>query len=315
MALTDLTERLYDLRRDRSCGYEKPYKPALLLSLMDLVEKGEFSDNRILLTDELIDRYRDYIQIVGGPEDTARIQYPFWHLCGDGIWTILDDNGQLLYHSGKTSSNAPSVKQLRASMSHAQLDKELFHYLQQPVERAVLRNAIISRYFPSQRSLIEAMSSEFLHRQPRAAEESEKYESDPARSQAFAKTIKQVYDFRCAACGIRVRFRDLALVDACHLIPFSESFNDHPTNGIALCKNHHWAMDRHLIAPTLSEINFIWQSSPLLDDRIDGQRPLVQLQGKKLLLPRERKFYPSSKSIAWRAERLVSELQDQGKRK
>jgi len=31
---------------------------------------------------------------------------------------------------------------------------------------------------------------------------------------------------------------------ATHLIPFSESRNDHPTNGLALCKNHHWAMDR-----------------------------------------------------------------------
>ncbi|NEZ04286.1 hypothetical protein G4Y73_09030 [Wenzhouxiangella sp. XN201] len=306
MALTDLTERLYDLRRDRSSGYEKPYKPALLLSLIDLVEKGEFSGNRILLTDELIGRYRDYIQVVGGPEDTARIQYPFWHLCGDGIWTILDSNSQPLYRPGENANKAPSVTGLRASMSHAELDEELFNYLQRSVERAVLRNAIISRYFPSQRSLIEVMSSEFLHRQPRAAEAPARYESDPARSQAFAKTIKQVYDFRCAACGIRVRFRDLALVDACHLIPFSESYNDHPTNGIALCKNHHWAMDRHLIAPTLLESDLVWHSSPLLDDRIDGQRPLVQLQGKKLLLPREKKFYPSSEAIAWRAERLAS---------
>ncbi len=26
---------------------------------------------------------------------------------------------------------------------------------------------------------------------------------------------------------------------ATHLIPFSESRNNHPTNGLALCKNHH----------------------------------------------------------------------------
>ena len=307
MALTDLTERLYDLRRDRSSGYEKPYKPALLLSLIDLIEKGEFSDNRILVTDELIDRYRGYIQIVGGADDTARIQYPFWHLCGDGIWTILDANGQPLYRPSENSSNAPSVKQLRASMSHAELEKELFHYIQQPVERAVLRNAIISRYFASQRKLLNASSQEFVHRQAKAAETPAQYEKDPARSQAFARIIKQVYDFRCAACGIRVRFRDLTLVEACHLIPFSERFNDHPTNGIALCKNHHWALDSRLISPAEIDGKLVWMPSPLLDDRIEGQRPLVQLDGKNVLLPSERKFHPDEESVAWRVERLLRE--------
>jgi len=39
------------------------------------------------------------------------------------------------------------------------------------------------------------------------------------------------------------------LPKAAHLIPFNLSRNDKPTNGMALCPNHHWAMDRHLIAP------------------------------------------------------------------
>ena len=307
MPLTDLTERLYDLRRDRSSGYEKPYKPALLLSLFDLIERDDISDNKILLNDQLISRYREYLQIVGGPQDQVLIQYPFWHLCGDGIWTILDANGQPLYRPGETSGNAPSVKRLRTMMGHAEMDAELFHFLKQPLERAVLRNAIVSRYFPSQRRLIDAMSSQFLHRRPRAAEEPGNYESDPARSQAFARTIKQVYDYRCAACGIRVRFRDLALVDACHLIPFAESFNDHPTNGISLCKNHHWAMDRLLISPIERDGKLVWQPSLMLDGRIEGQRALVQLDGERLLLPAERKFHPAEESVAWRIRQLLRE--------
>jgi predicted restriction endonuclease len=61
---------------------------------------------------------------------------------------------------------------------------------------------------------------------------------------------EEVYDYRCAACGIRVLLDHVeSLVEAAHLIPFSESRNDKPTNGMALCPNHHWAMDRHLIAP------------------------------------------------------------------
>jgi hypothetical protein len=33
---------------------------------------------------------------------------------------------------------------------------------------------------------------------------------------------------------------------ATHLIPFSESRNNHPTNGLALCKNHHWHVSKIL---------------------------------------------------------------------
>lgn len=38
MSLSSWLERLYDLRRDKSRGGEKPYKPALLLCLLDLLD-------------------------------------------------------------------------------------------------------------------------------------------------------------------------------------------------------------------------------------------------------------------------------------
>lgn len=306
MSLTEITERLYDLRRDRSSGHEKPYKPALLLCLIDLIEKGRFPDNRIFLTEELIERYSEYIRLVGGPNDTARIQYPFWHLCGDGVWRILDDHGKPLYRPGETAGKAPSVSRLREAMSHAALSEELFHHLRQPVEREALRNAIVSRYFPAQRNLLDALRREFLKQPSQVDESPEHYEKDPVRNQAFARTIKQVYDYRCAACGIRVRFRDLVLVEACHLIPFSESFNDHPTNGMALCKNHHWALDRQLIAPRHDDNGqLVWEPSPLLDERVEGQNTLIELDGKRVLAPAERKFRPALEAIAWRRERLL----------
>jgi len=306
-SLTKITERLYDLRRDRSSGHEKPYKPALLLCLIDLIEKGRFPDNRIFLTEELIARYKEYIRLVGRPNDTARIQYPFWHLCGDGVWRILDDDGKSLYRPVGTAGTAPSVSRLRERMSHASLDDELFRYLQRPAERAVIRNAIVSRYFPCQRYLLDTLSRQYLDFEAKVAYSPEQYEKDPARTQAFARIIKQVYDYRCAACGIRVIFRDLALVDACHLIPFSESFNDHPTNGISLCKNHHWALDRLLISPIERNGRLVWQPSPVLDERIDGQRSLVQLDGKRVLIPGERRFYPAEESIAWRVGNLLQD--------
>lgn len=38
------------------------------------------------------------------------------------------------------------------------------------------------------------------------------------------------------------------MIDACHIVPFSESYNDIVTNGIALCPNLHRAFDSGLIS-------------------------------------------------------------------
>lgn len=100
-----------------------------------------------------------------------------------------------------------------------------------------------------------------------------------------------------------------SLVQAAHLIPFEVSPNDKPTNGMALCLNHHWAMDRHLIAPCPhnSRVAGIWRvNEKRLDDRIEGQRELVALANRTLIPPSEERFYPAIESLRWREQHLVA---------
>jgi putative restriction endonuclease len=110
--------------------------------------------------------------------------------------------------------------------------------------------------------------------------------------------------------GIRVLLDHVeSLVEAAHLIPFGESRNDKPTNGIALCPNHHWAMDRHLIAPCPDSKRRagIWRvNEERLDDRIEGQRDLVALSKRPVIPPSEEKFYPALEGLRWREEHLTA---------
>jgi putative restriction endonuclease len=90
---------------------------------------------------------------------------------------------------------------------------------------------------------------------------------------------------------------------------FNVSRNDKPTNGMALCPNHHWAMDRHLIAPVPDGKKRAgsWRvNKERLDDRIEGQRDLVAIAGKSVIPPGEEKFYPALESLRWREEHLVT---------
>jgi hypothetical protein len=63
------------------------------------------------------------------------------------------------------------------------------------------------------------------------------------RDARFANAVVNAYDSRCAMCGI-----NMGLVSGAHIFPVSApGSNDHPTNGLALCENHHRAFDNHKI--------------------------------------------------------------------
>lgn len=95
-----------------------------------------------------------------------------------------------------------------------------------------------------------------------------------------------------------------AIIDAAHLVPFSEGHNDHPTNGLALCKNQHWAMDRHLIAPGP---DMVWHFPPILQaHRSSGKKELPALAKRAVLPPREAAFRSDQGGLEWRLQRLIA---------
>lgn len=302
-----ILEKVYGLNRDQSGGHERPHKPALLLAVLDQLETGVIGENEIKLTDGLVDRFKQIFAIVRQGNDQPTIQNPFYYLSGDGFWNLIAPPGHApLYVPGNVSA-PKSQKQLRENLSHVELSPEFWTAFSSSEHRQELIGAIIARFFPGHRQPL----SELLH-QP-ADPESEfllNEESEPERDAAFRTTIRQVYDYRCAACGVRIKLGESnVLIEAAHLIPWAESHNDHPSNGIALCRNHHWAMDRHLIAPCPSDEHAagIWRVSPTLDTRISDLRELVGFNGEKVIPPEKEAqcYYPSTAALQWRADHLL----------
>lgn len=300
-------ERLYNLRRDKRGSHERPHKPVLLLSIIDLLDRGVIRENTVPLSEELVATFKRYFAVVQRHDDQPTIQNPFFHLSGDKFWTLVPRPGQgPIYAEGKTSG-APSVKQLRDAAQYGQLDPNLWQLFESDLSRHQLREALISRYFPEDREKLAAIVATRPVPQPQQLMAAE---LPPGRDAAFRRTILEIYDYRCAACGVRVYLQQmLSLVEAAHLIPFNVSRNDKPTNGLALCPNHHWAMDHHLIAPCPDAQNKagIWRvNETRLDDRIEGQRDLVALRNKPVIPPAEAKFFPAPEALRWREEHLTA---------
>ena len=235
-------ERLYSLRRDKRGSHERPHKPVLLLSIIDLLDHGLIKTNAVAFSKELVATFKRYFDVVKAADDKPTIENPFYFLSGDKFWRVTPRGGnEPLYKEG-SASGAPSLGQLRDRGVTGHFDEGLWVLLSQPVSRHQLREALIARYFPEHREqLARLVMGNRVAQQPDNLEE----QLPPGRAAAFRRTILVIYDYRCAACGIRVLLdQAISLVEAAHLIPFRVSRNDKPTNGVALCPNHHWAMDR-----------------------------------------------------------------------
>jgi putative restriction endonuclease len=313
----------------------------LLLSIIDLLDRGVIKGNAVPFSDELVETFKRYFTAVKREDDQPTIENPFFFLSGDKFWQVLPQGGREPLYRESYASGAPSVGQLRKQSAVGRFDEGLWALLREPLPRHQMREALVARYFPEEREKIAAVVGAHLIRpadtltpsiplgrpdrpspmripsadsqsaevSPSDAEKALREELPPGRDAAFRRTILEIYDYRCAACGVRVLLDHvMSLVEAAHLIPFSESRNDKPTNGLALCPNHHWAMDRLLIAPCPDEKHAagVWRiNEKRLDKRIEGQRDLVALEGATVIAPSEEKFYPAMESLQWREKSLT----------
>jgi len=299
-------DRLYNLNTGKTGTgpeqHERPHKPVLLLAVLDLIATGQATQKRIEWNQTLRDRFEIYFEVVGKLNDTCTPENPFCHLRSEVIGTDhfwkpfrVNDSGSIEKLQGP-----PLVADIGRVFAEI---NDGFADLNDPVDRELIRSSIVSRYFPAYRtSLTELFQDSPQHPVDRVEEQQGK--EIFKRNSAFRKKVISIYDYQCIACGLRIKLpqNNLTFVDAAHIIPFSESHNDHPSNGISLCKNHHWAMDKGLIAPTP---DMTWKTSEILiAHRSDGEAELIDLNGRELILPEDETYYPSKASLKWRLDRL-----------
>ncbi|RYD63196.1 MAG: hypothetical protein EOP84_33860 [Verrucomicrobiaceae bacterium] len=239
MFLGAAIERLYDLRIgttpvEESFPHEKPHKPLLLLAASDLIDEGLATSQRIPWCQEPRDRLTARFLLVQKHNDRNNSDLPFRYLAGDGFWQAFEKDGL-----------APIQRQILVSDMGRVFARFMDSFEQRVAihgSRRAMRDALMARYFPTL-AVIPIPTAYPPEPTFLVAEE----DPEHGRSPAFRRKILTVYDHQCAACGLRIKLRagnDVSFIDAAHLIPFSASQNDHPTNGLALRKNHHWAMDR-----------------------------------------------------------------------
>ena len=101
---------------------EAPYKPALLLAVLEGIADGTIQGNRIEITPELIAAFKAICADLGTSTmfTAANFALPFYHLRSDGFWHLHTWPGLEILLT--KSNSVRSFRHLRDVVAYAALD-------------------------------------------------------------------------------------------------------------------------------------------------------------------------------------------------
>jgi len=296
--LTFYLNKFSKLRIDRARGNPAPHKPLLILAVIDLIEQGTILENKIEPSPQLVESFLKYWNLLS--IEKPRIYLPFYHLKSDKFWHLHAKSGQESLLG--TIHQFKSMSQLASVVAFASLDEDLFLVLHKAEARKAIRKTIIETYFPEQAELFRAAIAEnqeinvienllLENAEKKSFDESKIIPATPKRSAAFRRAIFRLYNYTCSACRLRIITLDgEAAVQAAHIFPFKQSFDDSIGNGISLCHLHHWCFDRGLFS-----IDDVYKIIVAANFEESGNENFLirKLQANPILLPKEKPLRPS----------------------
>lgn len=313
MNLQVLFRDLLKLNRASTKFGKAPHKPVLVLTLLDLLDEGYALGNKFFINADLVASFHENWNLLVSTGHQEDFTQPFFYLQNDRVgghrfWFLKPKPGYSI------NAHIKNINTLSEVLEYASFSTDVLYLIGNPENRILIKEFILQNYFPEQKdfyyskkegrhSYIKNLEDYILNEIPvieklMVAEEETVY----VRNGIFKKWIPKIYYQTCAISGMKLLSTfGFSLVDACHIVPFSVSQDDKVSNGIALCPNLHRAFDRGLI--TLDN-----EFKVLVSDQIseDKKHPygLSNLQGKKIVLPREVHRWPDQGNLEWHRKNI-----------
>jgi putative restriction endonuclease len=291
--------------------HRAPYKPILLLSVLDLIGLSVIRENFIAFDEELLETFNLYYNRTIGKEKNSGPLQPYFYMRSEGFWELIPQEGKEQAQSDLRQID--SLIQLHKLVIGARLDDELFELIQNSKYRERLADILIQTYLVpelqerlSEARRIKTDALEYgqilqTHRdgsfKVKDASNEQKDYHEESRSVAFRKVVRKAYDYTCAMCGIRVLTPEgAAAVEAAHIVPWNVSHNDDPRNGMALCGLHHWVFDQGLVCV---DGGLRIRISPIVVQMSVGIGALQELDESEIHKPVDRYFWPAKQALSW----------------
>jgi len=236
------------------------------------------------------------------------MSYPFYHLSTSGFWNLVEQHGQP-HLTGRTIS---SVKRLREYYKGATFDEDLFPLLVMESFREKLREVLIQTYFSPklhrailEQALINRGAADYSTMLLNVAEQRIPYYTDKEigsetakkiRDHGFRKAVVKLYEHRCALCGIRMLTPEgHTIVEAAHIVPWRKNNDDHPQNGMALCRLCHWSFDEGLMSVG-KEYEVLISLAVRQNNNFPGH--METLTERAIFKPQQSSYWPDQRNLA-----------------
>ena len=314
-----------NVNRNKNFSYGiAPHKPCFLLAVIDLIETGHFRQNEIRYEPRLLEKFDRYFEIIYPEQRPNRSYYPFVFLASEGFWNLHgQDRSKLEISSNERYKLGVSGHtKVSKTVKFVSLSDELYRCLQESNTRNQLREVIVDKWFPDHRHQIRAEFNKLQQEIELGVDELEdklaidtnsdvieKWRKvNQQRDRKFRIAVLRAYGYQCAATGWKLKAtEDTTLLEAAHIIPLAEKPDNRPQNGMALTPTVHRAMDNHLISPGP---DYNWHVSEFLRTEAkadNGANWLSELDGSRVILPKDKSLRPSSNVLEWRYERFAKE--------
>lgn len=138
-------QRLMALNVDQSSGAPKLYKPAMLACVIEAIEKGELSNNRIDF-DFIEPRFIEKLSELGQDGGSQQAAYAFYYLANDLFWMLAYHDVQSRIESSRISPT--SVRELAR---FATLKDDYWWLLRNHDNRKACLEALASKWWPGKK--------------------------------------------------------------------------------------------------------------------------------------------------------------------
>ena len=305
--LNSYLSKLSKLNRANTNYGKAPHKPLLLISIIELIEKGLVWNNRVYVNTDLVGAFQENWRLLVNTLHQPDFTQPFYYLQsektnGKQFWFLQPKLGCQI--------NAPikSVNRLAEVLDYGYFDNEFFQLLTDPVSKNIIKTLLLDTYFLETKNnfLVSKEKGlgyihdlqDYILNEPEAKYLHIKIETEEdvfVRGGLFKKLVPKVYDSTCCFTGMRLESTyGYNFIDACHIVPFSQTHDDKINNGIALCPNLHRAFDRGLVSID-KEYQILISSQ--ITENTDHPYGLAKLKGTKIKLPFDNRHYPSQENL------------------
>lgn len=304
------------LRRAPAFG-GAPHKPILLLSVIDCYNADYINSERIYITAELMAYFKSNWQTYVTTNHTMNFTLPFYHMSREPFWSLVVRRCYEIELTSKKSIK--SFKALYTATDFAEIDEELMILLMNNESREKLKISLIQQYFSLSgeqqtstyylgsiaQDILNESGAVYRKKLKKMADSmnEETYEEEIfLRGYIFKQYIPLIYNNTCCVTGYKISsFHNISMIDACHIIPFSESHDDTIGNGLALCPNIHRAFDRELI--TIDE-NYKLTISKEFEENCDNPFSIKKFDNQKIILPENIQYAPKLENLSWHNQNI-----------